>query len=46
MSVRPSLAVVDLHLPHRSDVEVIRALAVQTPKTRIVATSAFDDPER
>jgi DNA-binding NarL/FixJ family response regulator/signal transduction histidine kinase len=44
VSVRPNLAVVDLHLPHRSGVEVIRALAVQTPKTRIVATSAFDDP--
>jgi DNA-binding NarL/FixJ family response regulator len=43
-STRPDLAVVDLQLPHRSGVEVICALAAQTPKTRIVATSAFDDP--
>jgi DNA-binding NarL/FixJ family response regulator/signal transduction histidine kinase len=44
VSVKPDVAVIDLHLPHRSGIEVVRALGTQTPQTRIVATSAFDDP--
>lgn len=45
VAARPDVAVVDLNLPHLSGVEVIRAIVEQSPETRILGTSAFDDPQ-
>lgn len=39
----PRLAVVDLHLPDGSGVEVIRELAQRTPDTAILVLTAIDD---
>lgn len=43
-AVRPDAIIIDLQVPHRSGADVIREVLEHAPATRILATSALDDP--
>lgn len=42
-AVRPDVALVDLHLPDGTGIEVMRGLSESTPATRFVVLTSFDD---
>lgn len=44
-AVRPDVALVDLHLPDGTGIEVMRGLAETTPATRFVVLTSFDDDD-
>lgn len=42
---RPNLVLLDLSMPGRSPLEVVRELAERCPETRVVFLSGYDDPD-
>jgi DNA-binding NarL/FixJ family response regulator len=44
-AVQPDVALVDLHLPDGTGIDVMRGLATATPGTRFVVLTSFDDDD-
>ncbi len=44
-AVRPDVALVDLHLPDGTGIDVMRGLSETTPTTRFVVLTSFDDDD-
>lgn len=44
-AVRPDVALVDLHLPDGTGIDVMRGLRSSTPQTRFVVLTSFDDDD-
>jgi DNA-binding NarL/FixJ family response regulator len=42
---RPDVVLVDIRLPDRNGIEVARGIAVQSPETKVVILSAYDDED-
>jgi len=44
-AVRPDVAIVDLKLPDGTGIDVVRALAIESPESRSIVLTSFDDDE-
>lgn len=44
-AVRPDVALVDLHLPDGTGIDVMKGLSSSTPGTRLVVLTSFDDDD-